>query len=188
MDRRKALRNLGILTGGVVLFPSCDFTEEKVSLALNTLRITESQETLMKELVGCIIPEGDIPGAVSLKVHDFVWVMVDDCMDEPSKESYLIGLNNFDNSIKNISGKRFAKLKPEERIKTLSGILEKADDTMGSFDKDLINFIQTSKNFTTLGYMRSEYIMTEVMPYTLIPGTYGPCETVDNSKRINING
>lgn len=188
MDRRKALKNLGILTGGVVLFPSCDFSEEKVSLALNKLSITESQETLMKELVDCIIPEGDIPGAVSLKVHDFVWVMVDDCLDEASQKSYLIGLNNFDNNIKNRSGKRFAKLKPEERMSTLSGILEKADDTLESVDKDLVNFIQTTKNFSSLGYMRSEYIMTEVMPYTLIPGTYGPCETVDNSKRINING
>jgi len=73
-------------------------------------------------------------------------------------------------------------------MNTLSGILEKADTKAESVDQDQDNFIQTSKNFTSLGYMRSEYIMTEVMPYTLVPGTYGPCETVDNSKRINING
>ena len=188
MDRRKALKNLGLLTGGVVLFPSCDFSEEKVSLALNKLSITESQETLMKELVGCIIPEGDIPGAVSLNVHEFVWVMVDDCMDEPSQKSYLAGLNNFDKNIKNRSGKRFGKLNPEDRITALSGILEKTGDTLEPEDQDLVNFVQTTKNFTSLGYMRSEYMMTEVMPYTLVPGTYGPCETIDNSKRINING
>ena len=44
MDRRKALLNLGILTGGMVLLPSCDFTEEQVSLSLNKLRITASEE------------------------------------------------------------------------------------------------------------------------------------------------
>ncbi len=187
MDRRKALKNLGILTGGFVLLPSCDFSEEKVSLALNKLRITESQESLMKELVGSFIPEGDIPGAATLKVHDFVWVMVDDCMEESSQKSYLLGLNTFDSSIKNIIGKPFSKLKQNDRVNALSDILEKADDAMESVDKDLVNFIKTTKNFTTLGYMNSEYIMTQVMPYSQIPGTYGPCETVDNSKRINVN-
>ena len=71
---------------------------------------------------------------------------------------------------------------------TVDGILEKAGETLEPVDQDLVNFVQTTKNFTSLGYMRSEYMMTEVMPYTLGPGTDGPCETIDNSKRINING
>ncbi len=29
--------------------------------------------------------------------------------------------------------------------------------------------------------------MTDIMPYSLVPGTYGACESIDNSKRINVN-
>ena len=54
--------------------------------------------------------------------------------------------------------------------------------------EDLKLFVSTTKRFTAFGYMKSEYIMTEIMPYKLIPGTYGSCEIIDNSKRANING
>ncbi len=69
MDRRKALVNLGILTGGMVLLPSCEFSKEKISFALNNLQVTESQESLLKDIVSFLIPEGDLPGAGSLNVQ-----------------------------------------------------------------------------------------------------------------------
>ena len=90
--------------------PSCDFTKEQVSLSLNKLRITASEEALMKELVSSIIPEGKIPGAASLQVHDFVWVMVDDCMDQQKQSMFLNGLKGFDSYVKKITGNSFSSL------------------------------------------------------------------------------
>jgi len=187
MDRRKALRNLGILTGGIVLMPSCDFTQEQVSLSLNKLKIKASEEALMKELVSSIIPEGDLPGAVSLNVHDFVWVMVDDCMDQKSQSKFLTGLKSFKNHIKKITGNPFESLHQQERENILNGLVNDTKDGAEPTPEDLQLFVTITKRFTSFGYMNSEYIMTEVMPYTLVPGTYGPCETIDNSKRINLN-
>ena len=46
------------------------------------LQVTQTQESLLKDIVSALIPEGDLAGAGSLNVHDFVWVMVDDCMDK----------------------------------------------------------------------------------------------------------
>lgn len=187
MDRRKALRNLGILTSGMVLLPSCDFSEEKISLVLNKLSITASQEELMKELVATILPEGEIPGARTLLVHDFVWVMVDDCLEMTIQESYLKGLSNFEADFKELEGKSFLSSTQEDRVNALASIVSSKENASEKINTDLISFIEITKRFAVLGYMQSEYMMTEVMPYPLIPGTFGTCETIDNDKRININ-
>ncbi|MDN3642735.1 gluconate 2-dehydrogenase subunit 3 family protein [Lutimonas halocynthiae] len=188
MDRRNALRNLGILTGGMVLLPSCNFSEEKVSLVMNKLNIKTSEEALMKELVSCIIPEGDIPGAASLEVHNFVWIMVDDCMDDEKQASFLKGMKSFDSFAKEMKGTSFLSMQQSERENSLSDIISQASEDADPLQKDISFFVSAVKGLTSYGYMQSEYIMKEVMPYTLIPGSYGPCETVDNSKRINVNG
>ena len=187
MNRRKALKILGILSGGIVLLSSCDFSKEKVSLVLNKLNITSSQENLMKELVATIIPDGEISGAEKLMVHDFVWIMVDDCLEADQQDSYLKGLENFDTDIKKLEGKTFLSLVEEDRVNVLGLIEASKEKSLDNISKDLINFVEISKYFAILGYMQSEYIMTDIMPYSLVPGTYGACESIDNSKRINVN-
>jgi len=164
MNRRKALKNLGILSGGIVLLSSCDFSKEKVSLVLNKLNITSSQENLMKELVATIIPDGEISGAEKLMVHDFVWIMVDDCLESAEQESYLKGLTNFDTNIKKLEGKTFLSLVEKDRINALGLIEASKEKASENVNEDLINFVKITKNFAILGYMQSEYIMTEIMP------------------------
>lgn len=187
MDRRNALKKLGILTGGLLMFPSCEFSEEKASLVLNKLEISATEASLMRDLVGCIIPEGELPGANTLQVQNIVWVMVDDCLDKDSRKSFISGLKIFEDRVKKISGNSFEDMSQEEREKTLTKIVGTNETEMNTEEKNLIAFIKITKYYTILGYMNSEYIMTEVMPYSLVPGTYGLCETIDNNKRININ-
>lgn len=187
MNRRKALKNLGILSGGMILLPSCDFSEEKVSLSLNKLRITTNQENLMKELVATMIPEGEIPGAGKLMVHDFVWIMADDCLAAPIQEAYLRGLSNFEKDTKKLAGKSFLSLTQQDRIKTLELIQDAKENASEQVSTDLLTFVEYTKRFAILGYMQSEYMMTEIMPYSLVPGSFGTCETIDNSKRVNVN-
>lgn len=188
MDRRKALKHLGILSGGMVMFPSCDFTEEKVSFTLNKLKITASQEALMKELVESIIPQDNLPGAGNLKVHDFVWIMVDDCLQIDIQHSYLKGMSHFNKRVQEITGQSFLKSKQQDRIRALDSIVNSEAKPSDQVSRDILNFVEITKSFTIVGYMKSAYIMTEIMPYSLVPGSYGTCETIDNSRRINING
>lgn len=188
MDRRKALMNLGILTGGIMLLPSCEFSKEKISFALNNLKVTENQQLLLQEIVESMIPEGTIPGAGSLKVDDFVWVMVDDCFDPLQQTSFLNGLDQFNEHIKEIYGKSFSALNTEQRMQSFHNILKERDDKSSVINDDVKYFLKEAKNLTILGYSNSEYIMTEVMPYSLVPTKYGTCETIDTSKRINVNG
>ena len=192
MNRRLAIKNLGMLTGGLILLPACDFSDEKASISLNKLKVTSKQENLLNELVITFIPEGEIPGAKSLKVSNFVWIMVDDSMKEEKQDSYINGSKIFDLRVKELSGKAFAELDLAERIAILNDLLqldtEEENNTQNTEVKDIQNFINTSKYYTVWGYMQSEYIMTEIMPYQLVPGSYGSCEIIDKNKRINVNG
>lgn len=188
MDRRKALINLGILTGGITLFPSCNFSKEKVSIALHNLEVTEHQAALVKEIVSVLIPEGELPGAISLRVDEFVWVMVDELLDSTQQQYFLKGLNSFDDEAKFISGKSFDSIDSNKRAVVLKDLVTGSKESGSDRNKAVSTFIDNLKAMTIFGYMNSEFIMTEVMPYSLVPGKYGTCETIDTTKSINING
>jgi hypothetical protein len=192
MNRRKALKNLGLITGGILLLPSCNFSDEKVSIILNKLQITVKEEKLLQEIVATIIPEGEIPGARSLEVPNFVWVMIDDMLSNKKQKSFMNGLKMFDPMVKEQKKSSFIDLSENDRLSILKDILEgniKEDKPENKKDmKDIRNFIKAAKYYATWGYTQSEYIMTEIMPYQLVPGIYGSCETIETNKRVNING
>ncbi len=184
MNRRNVLKNLGLITGGVLLFPSCNFSDEKVSIILNKLQINPSQELLLKEIVDTILPEGEIPGGISLKAHNFVWVMVDDCTSKEKQNSFINGLNIFNDKVSETTGNKFVSLDAQKKLETLQEFMANKD-----LDTEVLYFLNSTKRLAIRGYMISEYIMTNEMPYKLVPGagTYEGCKTIDNTKKININ-
>lgn len=185
MDRRKALKQIGLLSGSVVLLSACDVSKENVSRVMNKLRITDAQEALMEKLIDTIIPETDIPGALSLKVADFVWVMADDCLNEDLQGSFLSGLEQFKSRFKAVIGSDFDEAGQPERVRGMSSILK--DNPASEPNDDVVAFIEITKAFSILGFTKSEYFMTEVMPYTLIPGKNPQCKTIDPNQKINAN-
>jgi hypothetical protein len=183
MNRREALKNLGILTGGIVLLPSCNFSQEKVAFAINSFKVSEEQVKLIQNIVDTLIPKTETPGALELKVDEFVWVMMKDCIPEKSQDQFLSGMQKFEENSKKVIEKPFNTSDASER----EIYLRKAFDETSTENEDEKLFLGFTKNIAILGYMQSEYIMTKEMPYTLIPGSYGLCETIDNSKKINAN-
>ncbi|MCD6543248.1 MAG: gluconate 2-dehydrogenase subunit 3 family protein [Flavobacteriaceae bacterium] len=192
MNRRNALKNLGLITGGIILLPSCNYSDEKVSIILNKLQITIQDEKLLKVVIATIIPEGEILGASSLKVHNFVWVMIDDVLSEEKQRSLMNGLKLLDGKVKELSGSSFINLSENNRLTILEDILNghiKEDKSKNKKDlKDIKSFVKTAKYYAIWGYMQSEYMMTKIMPYELVPGKYGSCKKIDSNKRVNING
>ena len=182
MKRRTLLKNLSLATGGLLLFPSCDFSDEKVSIILNKLQITPNQEGLLTALVDSILPEGDIPGGIAVKADNFVWAYIDDCSSPEDQERFMTGLKAFESATNALLGKRFESAQESERISVLEGIIKGDDETL----KD---FVETVKGLSVWCYMNSEYILTQEMPYRLIPGanSYEPCKEIDPNQRININ-
>lgn len=184
MKRRDALRNLALLTGGLVLVPSCDFSKEDILAAYQNLQITPSLKQLLADIADTIIPAGNIKGAADIEVQDFILVMVNDCVDETGQQSFMKGLQGFESFSKKTAGKNFSKLTQEEKENLILGGLSAEEES----EKDIRSFLGTTKRFTIQGFMLSEYIQTEVKPYSLIPGDYQGEVLISDIKTERING
>lgn len=184
MKRRDALRNLALITGGLVLVPSCDFSKEDILSAYKNLEITPTLKQLLSEIADTIIPSGNLKGAADIEVQDFILVMVNDCIDEDGQKAFMKGLQGFDAFSKGNAGNGFSKLSPSEKEKlVLDGLATEAED-----QKDIKTFLGMTKRFTVQGFMMSEYIQTEAKPYSLIPGDYQGEVLIADLKTDKING
>jgi len=184
MNRREALRNLALITGGMVLAPSCNFSQEEVLTAYDNLSVTPSQRQLIASIADTIIPATDIKGAADISVQDFILVMVNNCMTPEAQETYTKGLNEFNSFSKKTEGKAFQKLETAEREKVILQGMGTEDENK----RHISQFLQTTKRFTIQGFMASEYMMTEVKSYSLIPGQYNGAVLITDVKTENIYG
>ncbi|MBX2895490.1 MAG: gluconate 2-dehydrogenase subunit 3 family protein [Cyclobacteriaceae bacterium] len=187
MQRREALKSLAILTGGAVLIPSCNFEKEDILKAYSNLQITPTLQTLLGQIADTIIPPAQLKGASDLAVQDFILVMVNDCLDKDQQTQFVKGLQDFNAFSKKISGSAFSKLQSTEKEKVVTqglSIGAGADENQ----KTIHEFLSITKRFTIQGFMMSEYIMTEVKPYSLIPGKYNGEVLISSISNLKING
>jgi hypothetical protein len=190
MNRRIALRHLALISGGLALIPSCDFSSDDILAAYDKLKVTASQKNLLGDISNTIIPAGEIKGALDLEVPDFILVMINDCYTSENQALFTQGFAAFPDYVKTNTGSKFEKLdtKKKEEIIQAGSKLEAGDTEEGLANKAISYFLNTTKRFTIQGYMASEYIQTEVIPYSLIPGEYNGAVLITDLQKPRING
>lgn len=188
MQRREALKSLAILTGGAVLIPSCNFEKEDILAAYSNLQITPTLQTLLGQIADTIIPPAQLNGASDLAVQDFILVMVNDCLDKDQQTQFTKGLQEFNAFSKKTGGANFSKLESIEKEKVVMEGLGIAADSPDENQKAVREFLSLTKRFTIQGFMMSEYIMTEVKRYSLIPGSYKGEVLISSISNMKING
>lgn len=202
MERREALKALAILTGGAVLVPSCNFLQEDILMAYKNLQVTPSLQTLLTGVADTIIPAGTIKGAADINVQDFILVMVNDCLEPDDQNVFMRGLLAFNDYSKKVGDKSFSRLKPEERSLVVEAGLSMKNDPEEKApaneeedkkmerenEKAVLEFLKTTKRFTIQGFMMSQYIMTEIKPYEMIPGDYKGAVLLSDIKKEIIHG
>ncbi|CAN5903714.1 gluconate 2-dehydrogenase subunit 3 family protein [soil metagenome] len=135
--------------------------------------LTASDESLLAEIMGTIIPETDTPGAKSLQVHQFALRMIHDCYDDEALASLKNGLVQADKLAQKELNKSFVGSEAKEREQVLVRMSVSEDpETKKSYD--LI------KGLTVRGYLNSEYVMVNVLNYTMAPGFYNGCVPVES--------
>ena len=181
MHRRSVIKKLGLFTGGMVLLPSCTFTKEQVDVAIGDMGFTESLKEFLGIVVEYMIPTADISESSELKLSEFVIVMANDCLSAEENKSYVKGMSDLEIKSKENHNASFEKLSKNDQNKMIKELLENESSVDSAF------FINKTKQYAILGYMQSELVMTQEMPYKLIPGSYENCATIDPSQKININ-
>ncbi|GAO45529.1 hypothetical protein FPE01S_06_00200 [Flavihumibacter petaseus NBRC 106054] len=138
----------------VAFLPSCVYRQDQVHMQLKHLQINPDQEKLLASLADEIIPATQTPGATDLGLHFFALKMVDDCYDSVGRDQFMSGF------------KAFAENRSADNALTL----EKA-----AADQKMAGFVNGYRSLIVRGYKQSEYYMTKVVPYKLVPGGYKGC-------------
>ncbi|WP_257667421.1 gluconate 2-dehydrogenase subunit 3 family protein [Parapedobacter tibetensis] len=167
INRRTALRNLLIIAGGAMVLPACYRQSGSATVALNNLDISEADENLLAELVEALIPATDTPGGKELLLHLFVLKMVDDCHSPEDQQAFSAGLNAFAKWAPNELGSSFADADPAKK----EALLQSVQDGNAP-DESIGKFYGITKRRAIQGYMNSEYVMTNLVKYELVPGRY----------------
>lgn len=182
MNRRLLLKQLAVATAAAWILPSCVSDPKKVSIALNHLNINGDDESMLAAIADTLIPATDTPGAKDVNAHLFTIVMMDDCQTKTEQDKYVKGLQAFDDTCKGVAGKTFMNASAGER----TDILKKIEASRDSLPEEVWGFYQTTRRYIIEGYTASQYFLTDVKPYQLIPGpNFKGCAPVQEEKAVS---
>ena len=176
MKRRTLIRNFVVFTAGAALLPSCAEQETKATIPLKNISISGEQEKLLEALSETIIPRTATPGAKDLASHLFVLMMVDDCFNAEERQKFVKGLTQFDEMARKKSGTNFVRSSPEQKKALLSEIESKK-----GISPELLAFYAASKRLTIQSFTSSQYYLTKIQVYEMVPGRYHGCVPVKNN-------
>ncbi len=169
MQRRVALKNMAAAIG-LMSLPAWTNGWSKAAVAASPSALSPSQDALLAEIVETIIPTTDTKGAKELGIHQFVQKMVADCFEKKVQESLVKGVDTLEETAKKNHGKSFAALDKAGRTELLKNL-----EAASGEGKEFFSLV---KGLTIRGYMTSEYVMTNLTHYEMIPGRYHGCVPV----------
>lgn len=176
MNRRVWIKQLLIAGGGVLILPACMQDDGAVSVALKNISISGKDEQLFSAITEAIIPQTDTLGAKALNLHQFVLKMFDDCYDPAQQKNLVAGLKQFNSYSEENAGDKFTALNNEKQLDLLKEISGKS-----GVNSDLKFFLAETRSWTVKGYKNSEYVLTKLRPYELIPGRFHGCVSINKA-------
>jgi hypothetical protein len=195
MNRRKAIKELGLSLGYVVSAPavigilqSCEEKKENWT----ALFFNENEKSVVPYLVDIILPASDTPGGLDLNLPQFTDMMCQDILESSDKELFHEGSEIFASQFKAKFNKDMRKAKKEEVKELFSAYFDLEEEqslkvkklliqdinSLSAGEKEnykLYKFLVTVRRFSLLGYFTSEKIGKEVLNFDPIPGRYDPC-------------
>lgn len=178
MDRREALKYVGLLLGGTVissqLFLSACSSESKRDKKDSAFSKTDID--LLNEISETIIPTTDTPGAKAAGVGAFIGSMIPDCYTERDQKIFHEGLGTFRDSFQQEYGHSFLEATTDERRSFLNQLdVEMNVYTGEKSESDPEHYFRILKELVLLGYFTSEIGCTQALRYLQTPGRYEPC-------------
>ena len=169
MQRRNLLKTITLGFGGIVTMPSWANSWNQNSF--QNLHFSPSDDALLAEIVETILPETNTPGAKSLGVHKLIQKLVTDCQGKEAENKLIANLSKMESLSKATQNGSFANL-PKNRKLAFFKSLENSDDT------EMKAFYSQMKRMTIDGYMKSEYVMTNITKYEYAPARWSGCVKV----------
>ena len=166
MRRRTAIRNLVILSAGAAVLPACQESAKTASGYAN-LDINQAALENLESLSETLIPtSANFSGGRTLRSHEFVLTMVNDCAKPEDRAAFMKGLRAFEELCITKWNTSFAKAEQAKRYELLKE-LEGMKDGKG----ELTGFYKTVKRLTIQSFTSSREFLIDVRKFTLVPGS-----------------
>lgn len=204
MDRRKALKNMGMALGYTVATPtlislvqSCK-TEPAITWAPEFF--TMEQGSVLTKLVDIILPKTDTPSASEVQVDIFIDRFANEVMEKEQQDFFNMSMSKFmDKALADSGKEKIEDLTSEDIEPVLAATLKVSNEDKVTY-MDMVNtyneaiaegqptslddevsrfaFADNLRGLTILGYKTSEYVGEEVLAYLPVPGEYIGCGDV----------
>jgi len=201
IDRRKALKNMGLSLGYIVAVPTlislAQSCKQDTAVTWTPEFLTQEEGSVLIKLVDIILPKTDTPSASEVQAHLFIDRFVNQILEKEQKELFKMGMGKFtDKALKDSGKTNIADLKAED----LEPILAQALSTPKGDQAQYLNsineyteavrsgkpaaledgisrfaFADNIRKLTILSYKTSEYIAENVLAYLPVPGEYIAC-------------
>ena len=201
MDRRKALRNMGLSLGYVVATPTLisivQSCKGEPKIVWTPDFFTADEGSTITTLVDLILPKTDTPSASEVQVDRFIDKFANEVMEKDQQDFMKMSMGKFmDKALKDSGKEKMADLNAEDLEPVLSSSLKytKEDQTKmfesitsytesvaegkeAELDDDTSRFAFANnlRGLTIWGYKASEYVGEEVLAYLPVPGEYIAC-------------
>ncbi|WP_276389182.1 gluconate 2-dehydrogenase subunit 3 family protein [Eudoraea chungangensis] len=201
MERRNALKNIGLAFGYTVATPTLiglvQSCQNEKSITWTPSFFNKEQAIVLTQLVDILLPKTDTPSASELNVDVFIDRYANEVMDENEQEFIKMAFNAFNKEALNSAGKELAidlssedleaslaktlkvdKQQKELNEEALEAYMEakiKGEEIVLDDNVAAASFASNLRNITIWAYKTSEYIGEEVLAYLPVPGEYVPC-------------
>ena len=183
MNRRKALGNISKGIGTVIITPTIVsiFQRCQSSKTFNPIFFKMEDFNLISRLMEIIIPKTDIPGAMELKLPEFIDNYIDAVWDNNSKGNINKSLKLF----KDIAKVKFGQ-KPIRDLTydELDQLLDKfliSKDINSDEEKIAAGFVIELRSLTINAFRTNEYIGENVLAYQPVPGKNVGCVDLEEA-------
>jgi len=166
ITRREWVKGMALATLGTVAF------YDAKSLSPSNFNLSLAEDQTLELIMGAIIPESSIPGAISLGVPNFVKTMMKDCYEIKAQQSFKNVMGDIPNLFLTENKKEISSASESEKEQFLFQ-LEK-----GKHGAEAQKTLATLKGLTIQGYMSTEYIMINHLNYQMAPGFFNGCAPI----------
>jgi len=120
--------------------------------------LSREQQVLVTTIAEMIIPETDTPGATSVKVPEFIDLILTDWASDDERATFLAGLRDIDVRASAMGSTRFVALPPAKKVELMTALDAVRGDKTGAG----LAFARL-KALTVYGYFTSSRVEEEIL-------------------------
>ena len=186
MDRRRVLKKIGYGSAAMVVSPQIINILHSCKTNVNKylpIFFANNQFQFVSKIMDLVIPKTDIPGAIELKLPEFLDNYIVVVMNQNDKETILRRTNNFIKLILNETKKNGSmEINSNDLNTQLKKYLLASDKQIESWEEapksqelEVYNYLIQIRSLTLNAFRLNEYIGEKVLAYDPIPGERKVC-------------